>query len=296
MTRTRSPATAGRTLRAWAWVGVGVCLVPSLPVESSAREEGAAIETGASESGVGERAVETAAEQAEEAIVPAVQTEGEPAAFPPVVAYVPPSRGRARQTAGAGTRSNASGERVAVLAPPDHVAFTTRAQPTLYWFVSEDTTTRIDLTLVDEDEIDPLLEITVPGPVTAGIHGLALSEVGVVLEPARTYRWYVTLVRDAERRSNDSVAGGAIERTQLSPDLERTLASTRFDYAPLALSGIWYDAIDELLLALAERPEDERLRVQRAALLEQAELSEVALFVLDGEAGIAGRAASGGAR
>jgi hypothetical protein len=260
-------------------MGAGALLVLH-GISGTLLADGAAMaESGKSEKATDEVARDTN-EPAEEAVVES--------APPPVVAYVPRSRGGAKITAGAGTRSRDSGVKVAVLAPQDHVALTTRAQPTLYWFVSDDTEMRVDLTIVDEEAIEPLLEITVPAPVASGIHALDLSEVAVALEPGKTYRWYVMLVPDAERRSNDSIAGGAIERISVSGDLERSLREARFDYAPYALSGIWYDAVDELLLALDRQPGNERLRLQRAALLEQAELAEVAVHAVLKE-GAAGR-------
>jgi len=198
-----------------------------------------------------------------------------------IIAYIPPSRGRAQNTAGAGTRTLSKGDvTVRVLAPRDHVAFTTRAQPTLYWYVSQDTDIRVDLTLVDPDEIDPLLELTVPGPVRGGIHALRLDELGLELSPDKVYRWHVALVQDARRRANDTSAEGLIARTPVTRDLERNLGESRYRYAPYALSGIWYDAMDELLLAIEKDPRNKRLRLQRSALLEQANLEEVAIYAV----------------
>ena len=54
-------------------------------------------------------------------------------------------------------------------------------------------------------------------------------------------------------------------------------------FAPYALSGIWYDAMDEVLTAIGEDPGNKRLRLQRAAMLEQAELGEIARYALRAE-------------
>lgn len=201
---------------------------------------------------------------------------------PPIIAYVPKlGRGGARATAGAGTRT-LSGSQIAVevLAPPDHIALTTKRQPILYWFVSEATDQRIDFTLNDEESIEPLLEVTLPGPVEAGIHALDLSEHGIQLAGDETYTWFVTLVEDEQRRSGDRIAQGLIEWTPVSDELERSLEGAKWSYAPYALSGIWYDAVHELLQALEKEPTNKRLRLQRSALLEQAELAQVALHSL----------------
>lgn len=202
----------------------------------------------------------------------------------PLVRYVPPSRGRALNTAAGGTRTlgqRSDGPSVAVLAPRDHVALTNRAQPTLYWYVSADTDTRIDLTLVDETSIDPLLEMTVPGPVRRGIHALDLAAHGVRLEPGQTYHWHVAVVPDARRRSADTFAQGLIERTAVAEGaIERTEPSLPelVDFAALAEAGLWYDALAALRAARAAAPDDEGLRRQEAALLDQVELKEVARY------------------
>ncbi len=135
--------------------------------------------------------------------------------------YVPPSRGSARHTAGAGTRGIGSGKtRVAVLAPADHVGLTTSASPTLYWHLSEPTTTRIEITVVDDDAIEPVVGLSLPAPVAAGVHALELESLGVVLSPDKTYRWFVALVHDAHRRSKDELAEGSIERIAMPLALE----------------------------------------------------------------------------
>ena len=205
----------------------------------------------------------------------------EAADLPAPIIYVPPPRGRAVHTAGAGTRGISGDDiRLAVVAPTDHVALTTRAQPTLYWFVSADTNTRIDITVTDENAIDPLLELTVPGPVKRGIHALRLADQGLELDADKTYHWSVALVSDAKRRSNDKFVEGYIARTPVTSVLEQSLESAQETFAPYALSGIWYDAMDELFGAIEKKPASRRLRRQQIALLEQANLSEVASYAV----------------
>ena len=211
---------------------------------------------------------------------PASDADADASEWQPVV-YVPPSRGRARHTAAGGTRTTRSPDveaRVHVLAPRDHVALTTRAQPTLYWFLSADTDQRIDITLVDDEAIDPLLEVTLPGPVHAGIHALVLSDLGLSLELGKVYHFYVSIVRDPKRRSADMLAETTIERIEASDDLESGLAGAARAYEPFARSGVWYDAIDSVLSAVAAEPDDARHSRQRAALLDQAGLVEVASY------------------
>lgn len=214
---------------------------------------------------------------------PAAASEGAVTGESAPIVYVPPSRGRARHTAGAGTRGTTVGEtsgrpRVSVLAPRDHVGLTTSAHPRLYWQLSESSATRIELTVVDDDAIEPLLELSLPGPVEAGIHALDLGALGVELEPDKTYRWFVAVVHDPRRRSRDELAEGAIERIE-SPSATsstgvesgpRATAELRRESLERAREGLWYDALAILEDAIEHDPSNAGLRADRASLLAQA--------------------------
>lgn len=197
----------------------------------------------------------------------------------PLPVYVPPSRGASRMRVGAATRD--SGGRfpwLAVLAP-DHLGLTTQAQPGLYWYLAETTTTRVDLTLIQDGAVEPSLEITLAPPLAAGFHAFPLAEHGGTLEPGRIYWWFVSLVPDADRRSSDVIAGAAIERVVPDAELAWLLGSGGGDlHAVYASRGLWYDAIDELSKRLSEQPWDRSLRAARAALAEQVGLAELAEF------------------
>ncbi len=257
----------------------GPCVVRSLAVGLSLLVLApgvAGAEAGGEE--VGPRGVDPPGPEQPEA--PRVLEEAEPEARPArgpareLVVYVPPrGRGSARVTAAGGTRAGASsGARVDVLAPRDHVGLTTRPQPTLYWILSGAAADRIDLTLVDDGAIDPLLELTLAGPVEPGVHVLSLRDHGLSLRAGRPYRFYVSLVMDAEHRSSDEIAGRVIERAPLTPELARGLGGTSASYGSYAREGIWYDALHDLNVAIEQEPDDESLRRQRHAWLEQAGL------------------------
>lgn len=202
------------------------------------------------------------------------------------IVYVPPNRGRARQTAGAGTRGPTQRPpRVAVLAPRDHVGRTTSAHPRLYWHLSEPTSTRIELTLVDDEAVEPLLELALPGPVAAGLHALDLGPLGITLAPGKTYRWFVAVVHDPLRRSRDELAEGAVERVA-DPAVEASgvggpeagaggSSARRAEALAQARAGFWYDALAAIEDALAAAPADAGLRADRAALLAQGQLELV---------------------
>jgi hypothetical protein len=187
--------------------------------------------------------------------------------------YVPPSRGSVRRRTGGGTRGLASAPRIAVLVP-DHVGLTTRAQPTLAWFLSKDTDAQVEVSLISDGATESSALIRLPRMLSAGIHLVDLAEWKASLEEGTTYAWHVALVIDPKARGSDVVASGAIQLQAATPELVHELAGGEPSYRVLARHGIWYDAIADLSAAIAAVPAStpaagRELRAERAALLEQ---------------------------
>lgn len=198
------------------------------------------------------------------------------AASPELPFYVAPS-GAPRVTDGAGGRGERRADSLGLLAP-DHVAHTTHTQPTLYWYLGRPSTTRIVVTVRDRTSVEPLLEVDVPPPAQAGIHALRLADHGVELAPEVDYLWFVSIVRD--HGSKNSTVTGGIRRRAPSHDLIERLRVVPegrevFVYAE---NGIWYDAIAAVSARISAAPGDRRPREQRAALLDQVGLSDVAAW------------------
>jgi hypothetical protein len=187
--------------------------------------------------------------------------------------YVPPELGIPGGRVGAGTRGSGRQSSLQLLAP-DHPGLTHAAQPTLYWYLAKATTTRIDVTIQDPDSVEPLLEVQLPLPVAAGVHRIQLADHGVRLQPEKSYQWFVSLVPDPQRRSSDFVAGAWIRLDPTTEGLRATPDARKV--VVYAENGIWYDAIASVSEQIDAAPRDAALRVQRAALLEQVGLSEVA--------------------
>jgi len=198
---------------------------------------------------------------------------------PELPRFVPPSRGAPGKRVGGATRGTTASQmtRVEVLVP-EQTGLTLKAQPILYFYLSEETGGRVDLTLNDETSIEPLLETTLKGPLRKGVNRIRLGDFGLKLRTGVTYEWFVALIIDPERRSSDVLAGGTIQRQPLTEELRSTLDAAGAERKPftLASAGIWYDAIDALSERIDAAPDDLSLRQQRAALLEQVGLAEVA--------------------
>lgn len=195
-------------------------------------------------------------------------------------AYLPPSRGAPASRVGGGSRATGlTPVKLSVIAP-EHTGLTTRNQPTLYWYLSRPVDARLDVTVIDDRKIDPLLEQVIGIPESAGIQSLDLASVGTALEPGIEYRWFVSLTPDEKQRSSDIVASGTIEYSKPDAALEKRIAGA--DELAMARiyaeDGIWYDAIDSLSLAIQQNPEDSGLHAQRAALLEQVGLDAAAAY------------------
>ena len=186
--------------------------------------------------------------------------------------YTLPKRGAPGGRVGGGVRGGAQRDVfiLSVLAP-DHSGLTTSEQPSLYWYISTDTSLPVEVTIMDPQGVQPILETRLPAPVKAGVHRFRLADHNVRLAPGKAYRWFVAVVPDADRRSKDILAGGAIERVEAPSDLQGKLNQAGKDraYFVYAEAGLWYDALKAISDRIEAVPENQELRRQRAALLSQ---------------------------
>ena len=161
---------------------------------------------------------------------------------------------------------------------PNHVALTTQAQPSLFWFQSKPAKAKFELTVVEPKKPKPLLSLTGPEADKPGIHRVKLARYNVELQPDVAYEWSVAIVPDAENRSKDVIAKGVIKRINPPGDLANRVAQMGDveRAAAYAQAGIWYDAFESVSNAIEAHPDDASLRAQRASLLQQVGLSQAA--------------------
>ena len=192
--------------------------------------------------------------------------------------YTPPKRGAPGGRIGGGTRGIQRDMFSLLVLAPDHTGLTSLAQPILYWFVSSDlASTSAELTVMDPEGTQPLLETRLSPPLKTGVHSFRLADHGVRLSPGVPYRWFVALVVDPDRRSKDILAGGFIEFVPTPEGVAKKVSAANKAELPrlYAEAGLWYDAIAAISQLIEAAPEDAGLKQQRAALLEQAGLTEV---------------------
>ena len=192
--------------------------------------------------------------------------------------YKPPMRGAPAARIGGGTRGIGDVTLELVVLAPDHTGLTTKEQPTLYWYVSQPVPSRLEVTLINDENIDPELEEIIASPGSAGIQSIDLAKSGAKLKTGLEYRWFVSVVADPDQRSNDIVASGTIQRIKPEATLKDRIkgADERSLVRVYAEEGVWYDAIDTLSRMIEKSPDDSALRQQRAALLEQVGLQAAA--------------------
>lgn len=195
--------------------------------------------------------------------------------------YKPPVRGAPGGRVGGGTRGAGDQTFTLSVLAPNHTSLTILEQPTLYWFVSRSINTPIVFTVTD-DGVKPLVEQTLTPPFERGIHRLNLADFGAKLDTGKQYRWFVSLVSDPKRRSRDVLAGATIERTNgpapsvaLAGQLDPMGQARQY-----ADAGQWYDAIAVLSNLIEGNPSEGIYRRQRAGLLQQVGLIDIAEYDL----------------
>jgi hypothetical protein len=184
-------------------------------------------------------------------------------------AYRPPRRGSPRARVGGGLRGARALPTPLVLAP-DHVGHTVFPQPSLFWYIdgSPGPGRQLVFTLIDEESIDPLVEVRLAAPKRSGIWRIRLADYGVRLVPGEEYEWSIALIADPAQRGKDIVSSGYIRRVAAPEKLRRGQPGVD-TYAGL---GLWYDALESISDSIEAAPGDPALRRQRNALLRQAKL------------------------
>lgn len=168
-------------------------------------------------------------------------------------AYQPPVENAPAARIGGASRGESSGPALEVLLP-DHVAGTVSAQPTLYWFVSAPLTAPVEMTLMSETGIDPVLSTRIAPPIEAGLHALDLKAHGVTLEDGTVYDWSVAIIHDEAQRSLDTFASGALRRIAPPGGLDANYATypAAQRATALAKAGVWIDGLDALSTAQSQ--------------------------------------------
>jgi hypothetical protein len=222
------------------------------------------------------RAEEGGAGRASAAPAPSDAEAGLPAVSSRPPLYQLPKVGKPRGRIGGGRRGPIEGVAELHALAPDHVGQTTSAQPILYWYLAEPAAEGVafEITLIDATSIDPLLDRRLARPGQTGLQRVALSELGISLEPGQEYQWSIAAVPDPEDHAKDVVASGWIERVPAPDDIEARLAAAGPGGAAAVYGaeGLWYDMLDAAFERVRANPDALAYREDLLRVLEQAGL------------------------
>lgn len=195
-----------------------------------------------------------------------------------LISYTPPMRGAPASRVGGGSRGVGDNLPKLLVLAPDHTGITVSEQPVLYWYVSKPSVAHFEVTVINDQMVEPIVSKDFELPASSGIQSLRLADFGVKLKKGIEYRWYVSLITDPDQRSNDIIASGTIQRIDPSPELRAKLSGADKASIPkiYAESGIWYNALASVSDLIDEKPGDPILREERADLLEAVGLGEAA--------------------
>lgn len=190
--------------------------------------------------------------------------------------YVPPYRGTPRRTQGTGTRGDDESDRMQLrlLVPNDHTGQTISGHPTFFWYISQIPEEPVEFALVEPGVAQPIF-VQQLQLQKAGIVRLEMPQNLPELVPGKEYRWSVSLVSDANRRSDDTFTQSWIKRVPETPELKQKLAAAKSDReraSVYAEAGQWYDALNTLSTAQTDSSNREAF----LSLLEQGGLTDVA--------------------
>ena len=192
--------------------------------------------------------------------------------------YKPPLRGAPVGRVAGGTRGIlCENECLLCVLTPDHTALTVQAQPSLYYFIGGKTKHTIELTVIEEQGIHPILEKQIVSSEIPGIKAIHLRDYDFHLDKDKVYKWFVTIIPDPVRRSKDVLAWGAVKRIDIPESVRQKIARSEKAVVPqiYAEAGIWYDSFAEISSLIESHPNNREFRQQRAALLEQVGLKEI---------------------
>lgn len=212
--------------------------------------------------------------------------------------YIPPSRGLPGRREGGGTRGGCVTHQpsLTALTPQTGYGLTTRSHPTWFWYVPPTTAQSAEFVLFDQEDNEiytqaieltgdaGIIQLTLPDSNTSASNtpnsnapDPATSDSAAGLEVGQNYHWYFALICDAEDRSGDVTTEGWIQRIEPDAALTTKLeAATAIERPSIyAASGVWYDAIDEVVELRQTEPRQGGVQTQWQNLLKSVELQSL---------------------
>lgn len=196
------------------------------------------------------------------------------------IAYVPPLLGAAGAVVSAGSRGAKIGDLVLCAVAPNHVGLTTRASPTIYWFLSAIPAEEPQFTLAVVGSNSLLLDTTLNPGTEPGFKALPLDAHGVSLREGVDYVWTLSLPAEGDSGGERATVSGYIRYRQAPATLTGLLNGLNGAQMPsvYAGEGVWYDSLWLLSALVRANPDQAGFRRQRLALLESVPLPAPAAY------------------
>lgn len=163
-----------------------------------------------------------------------------------------PSRGATGRTSGGGTRGDScvleKTMGLTALMPLDNVGTTVATEPTLFFYVPQNTAESAELIVIDQED-ETVYSKTFEDPIPKGIVKVNLPK-NAGLSPGQEYIWQFSLVCDSSDRAADRFVQGILMPVELTSELQKELqGASPIEQAQLyAKAGIW----NETLITLAD--------------------------------------------
>jgi hypothetical protein len=193
----------------------------------------------------------------------------------------PPGQGVPSGTVGGGSRTLQCqlppGQLPSALAPRDQIGWTDRDHPRFWVYLPPHEATRLEFSLYDRNH-SGIYQVMLPVAAGSGMQPIDLPIDAPALDPQVTYQWTVALVCNPERRTQDWVMGGWIQRQPIGLALASQLAQTQGveRIQRYAQGGFWYEALDQMLTLQQAQPDSPMLQAALVDLLKAAGLDPMA--------------------
>ncbi|BAY19148.1 hypothetical protein NIES21_50070 [Anabaenopsis circularis NIES-21] len=183
---------------------------------------------------------------------------------------LPPYLGNPNRRVPAATRGGtcvAKNQNLTALIPQSNLGLTTVGNPTLYFFIPQNTATNLELVIQNDNQDGQTVYQQKYQPNTkAGVIGIHLPPDTLAVN--QKYKWNFSIKCNPQDSSLDKVVQGTIQRFE-NPSLMNKLAQATPQERVLlyADAGIWHDALDTLARLRYARPYDLKLKADWEALL-----------------------------
>ncbi|MBU7586268.1 MAG: DUF928 domain-containing protein [Nostoc sp. TH1S01] len=183
---------------------------------------------------------------------------------------LPPSLGNPSRRVPAATRGVnciAKKQNLTALIPQSNLGLTTVGNPTIYFFIPQNTAAYLQLVIQNEnDNGQTVYQQNYKSNTKAGIVGIQLPPDTLAVN--QKYRWNFSIICNPQDPSSAKLVQGTIQRFE-NPLLMKKLAQATPQERVLiyAEAGIWHDALDTLARLRYSRPNDVKLKTDWEALL-----------------------------